>query len=188
MTNNDNQLKFADTAELKSWFEQHVKDGETRLLLAHHDDGVVWGRVENGTLTIAADVFSDTPEVQTQLNPATLRQARLFNETSELLLWHLDNASFKHRMLDESGLAKDDFFAETYLLWGEGEKADKQGFTLMVEGKQGLRHAPPLRDAVNERDKLTVIHHLEYDNNGQAHIARSRLAGLEIVQEEKNGN
>ena len=71
---------------------------------------------------------------------------------------------------------------EQHLLWHQGSpvKVDTQaGFALLQEGQQGQRHAPPVIPQGRRRPALKVRHYVDYDDEGQAFIALSRLVGLE---------
>jgi CRISPR-associated protein (TIGR03984 family) len=74
-------------------------------------------------------------------------------------------------------------------LWGTQSVEQRDGFTLMTNGRQGLRHAAPLlvpQDILDERRRshplrLRVRHYLTYDaDDGQANISLSRLVALEM--------
>ena len=68
----DVQVAAVSAPELADWFAEQATDGMT-LFLAHADDGVIWGRVEDKQLLLAGSVF---PAVAVELRPTTLRQAR----------------------------------------------------------------------------------------------------------------
>lgn len=190
------QKTFEKETALRQWLIDTAKHYDLNYLLAFDEEGVIWGKFDDNQLVLASEALPNISEIHTPLRTKTLRQARLFGKKGEVLLWSTGNG-FKARFLKEDKPEGDeqddpDVFTETYWLWGQGmlqpNTDGSSDFTLMHEGKQGLRHAPPLPDAINKRGGLIVKHHLEYDAKGQAYIARSRLAGLEIVQEEKNGD
>jgi len=171
--------------ELKKWLQ--VKAGEHGLiyLLAYADDGVIWGRLaDTGQLQLSGEAFE---EVTVKLRPNTLQQARLFGPRGELFLWRTDEG-FSCRLTNDGGEKPESFLEDVYWLWGTGGQTSGE-FTLMEEGKQGLFHAPPLKDAAGKRGGLKVRHYVEYDpETGQAYISHSRLVDLEIVEEAKDGD
>ena len=155
-------------------------------LLAHADDGVIWGKLQdNGTLLLSSDVFADpedSPSVAVPLRALTLQQARLFGPVEELLIWRTDEG-FAGRLLNDDQLELETLPDEEHLLWHQGNPVkveQKAGFALLQEGQQGQRHAPPLIPQGKRRPALTVRHYVDYDGEGQAYIALSRLVRLEV--------
>lgn len=162
------------TSDPRQWLQQKANE-YMPYLLAHADDGVIWGKLdENGKLVLSSDIFA---EVKVLLRAKTLQQARLFGPVGELLLWRVDQG-FAARLITDGSVPppSDDAFEETHYLWGEGMKS-KSGFTLMHEGQEGLRHAVPL-NANQGRVVLKVRHYIDYDNQDQAYISLSRLVNL----------
>jgi CRISPR-associated protein (TIGR03984 family) len=168
----------------REWLAAQAQARQLRWLLAHATDGVIWGEWRDGALALSQDAFGDVnPAVTAQLREETLIQARLFGEAGQLLIWRADGA---WRMVFDSS-AKDAKSGdgipltrdEEHLLWGDEVEQEKGGFILLREGREGLRHAPPmLVPAKKRRAALTVRHTLDYDEDGQVFIARSRLVAL----------
>lgn len=181
------QKTFKDQFELRQWLAETARKRNLDYLLAFDEDGVIWGQFDENRLKLAAESLPDVAEIKTPLRPQTLRQVRIFGKRGEVLLWATKEGVFNARLLNEDDLDDENIFTETYWLWGTGMiepgTDGSPDFTLMHEGKQGLRHAPPLPDALGRRGGLIVKHHLEYDEKGQAYIARSRLAGLKSWKE-----
>lgn len=171
---------------LTQWFEKQAEEHGLVYLLAHADDGVIWGRVENGKLKLAGSSFA---EVNVALRAVTLQQARLFSGVGELLIWRGEANEWHGRFVMDvpaSSEGKDYYeecIEETHWLWGTASvpPGPQDGFTLMREGQQGLLHAPPIELKRDERVGLWVRHYLVYDDQGQAYIALSRLVKLEKV-------
>lgn len=162
--------------DIRAWLAEQAKSYELTFLLAHADDGVIWGLFENDRLTLAGDVFT---ALQTPLREATLQQARLFGDKGELLVWRTESGLAARVLTD----VQDDTPSlpdEKHFLWGTGEASD-QGFTLMREGEQELLHAPPLKDGKGKRAALLVRHYTYVDDQGQAYIGASRLVTLTHV-------
>jgi CRISPR-associated protein (TIGR03984 family) len=145
-----------------------------RWLLAHADDGVIWGEVRADGLHLSGDAF---PRILPPLRAATLQQARLFGLHAELLLWK-DDAAWRARLIQDGAGESTEYCDETHLLWGNEVKQQQDSFVLLREGKEGLRHAPPLSQATPLPVRLQVRHYLAYDPDGQAYIACSRLVGI----------
>lgn len=175
MNSTHNTLSFADTTALRNWLSSTAKQYGLKFLLAHADDGVVWGYFdgEEKMLHTSNDAFS---KVSPLLNPITLQQAHIFGENGEVLLVR-DGQSWKTYTVtkaDEANIGTDD---ENQLLWGTKVVKSVEGFSLLEEGAQGMRHAIPLTD-VQPRAALVVRHHIQYDDSGQARIVKSRLVEL----------
>ena len=171
-------------SDLHGWLAAKTTSDMTWLLV-HADDGVIWGRREtNGSLLLSSDVFDVKgryPTIAVELRTETLQQARVFGEAGEILVWR-DGADFMAREIADGGQKLEDAFEEKHLLWGQGQPAPpRQGFTLLVEGQQGMSHAVPLVVESNRRPALRVRHYIDYDNEGQAFICLSRLVDLVIA-------
>lgn len=174
----DTQIDFTDfEKEPRQWFARQGKERELPFFLAHDDDGVIWGHIQGDELKLSGEAFS---EVAVPLRTLTLQQARLFGEAGELLIWRGDS-KWHGRYLTDNGFAQEDILNETHRLWGEASDPPGpiDGFSLMRDGVQRLLHAPPLPLARGERAALQVRHYLDYDEQGQAYIALSRLVAVE---------
>jgi CRISPR-associated protein (TIGR03984 family) len=147
---------------------------DLRWLLAHADDGVIWGELRADGLHLSGDAF---PQISPPLRTATLQQARLFGPQAELLLWE-DGADWCARLMRDGTGEDGEYYDETHLLWGNEAEQQQDGFVLLREGKEGLRHAPPLSQATPLPVRLQVRHYLVYDSDGQAYIAYSRLVAI----------
>ncbi|NLG70811.1 MAG: TIGR03984 family CRISPR-associated protein [Chloroflexi bacterium] len=161
-----------DGHDLREWFEQQG-EGCT-YFLAHADDGVIWGCLDQGRLLLSGDFF---PEVSPALRPETLQQARLFGPTTELLVWSTRGGLAARRLREDSGEAVPCYDVQQ-ILWGDRIEAQKGCFSLLREGEQGLRHAPPISSLSARRARLTVRNYIKTDASGQAYVYLSRLAGL----------
>lgn len=176
--------------EIVTWLRAQVAADD--ILLAHADDGVIWGRVVNGALVTAYEAAGTNAGVRqycTELRVETLQQARLFSAERELLVWRDDaNPQQWHavRLIDNPNhpnLHQNDF----YLLWGTGSQDAQrqlaQSFTLMVDGEQGLRHVVPLQPVSDKQHARLAVRHYweENDETGFTRIVASRLIGLDAV-------
>lgn len=178
---------FKDDDELRSWLASQAPSVSTQTpyLLAHADDGVIWGRFDNGKLTIANQIFTESNFPTLRL--CTLQQCRIFGKQGEVLLWKYGE-KWKWRFI---GNPEENFILEAQILWGtHGERRDN--FTLLWDGSQGLKHAVPLGIVAGSDRKLDqpvrlVVHHyINYNEEGVAYIYRSRLVDL-TTQEIKSG-
>lgn len=144
-----------------------------RWLLAHADDGVIWGELRDDKLHLSCDAF---PDVSPPLRIETLQQVHLFGHLTELLMWR-DESSWGARLIQDNTGELHQYYDEAHLLWGTDVDLKKDGFILLRQGKEGLRHAPPLASA-DSRPRLNVRHYIAYDLDCQAYIAYSRLVSL----------
>ncbi len=142
-----------------------------RWLLAHADDGVIWGEFRDNELHLSSDAF---PEVSPPLMAETLQHARLFGPRAELLLWK-DDTIWRARLIQDGAGEPCEYYDEAHMLWGNKEERRNGGFVLLRQGKEGLRHAPP---ASSTDVRLTVRHYLAYDEDGQAYVVYSRLVAI----------
>ena len=163
--------------DIKSWLEEKAKVNGLRWLLAHADDGVVWGEVCDDGLHLSNCLFG--PDLRSE----TLQMARLFGETGELYLWRADGG-WRSRLLKEGEGKENEYYDESQLLWGTEIEDEEDGFILLQQGAEGLRHAPPIhRDnlklPLNDTPlQLNIRHFVEYDEDGQAYAKFSRLISV----------
>lgn len=174
--------------KLADWLKE-----QPTLLLAHADDGVIWGKVANSELITSQNIL---PALSPELRAATLQQCRLFNHCGEWLIWR-DGSVFHARLVLDKEVKQDvvgiEAFDETQMLWGtyHDNTLSHEGFTVVYEG-QGLRHAVPVEASegcfgteIDEHKRfrplrLTVRHYVEEDANGFARVTLSRLVKLWI--------
>lgn len=165
--------------DLRTWLEGQAKERDLRWLLAHADNGVIWGELRDKALTLSSDAFGPA---ELRLDGATLQQARLFGATGELRVWRGPAGLMAYALRDGAG-AQTEWLDEAYLLWGwaADPPVARDGFVELVEGRQGIRHTPPLTAAPTEarRARLLVRHYLAHDDDGVARIVDSRLVAVE---------
>ena len=182
---------------LADWLAKQARRYGVDTLLAHADDGVIWGLVQDGKLLTSGDA-ERFPEVSPPLRWLTLLEARLFGRGGELYLWRADVDVYQARWLADAPAADGQWsYDEAQILWGDhavaGAADPDQLFTLVEEGQRGLRHAMPLAPGqipfvpVNRADdpwhplRLGVRHYLEADGSGVLVEVHSRLRGLSAV-------
>jgi len=197
-----------DLADVFAWLQQKAIDYRLDYLLAHTDDGVVWGRLDGTTLRTsyeAAKEHQKANQVCPPLLTGTLQQARLFAEQAELLLWRDSDGGWQARLIrdtngDELPLWTE-AFDEPQVLWGTSHTTLLHNFTLWTEGAQGLRYALPVTGVVSLEisykdgrniprkrqetypPRLKVRHYLGRED--VAGVAASRLVGFETKWEKQ---
>lgn len=175
--------------QLNDWLQMKAREYRSSYLLAHTNDGVIWGKFQKGSfnLVTSGDAFERMPK----LKETTLQQCRIFGENAEIMLWRSDGV-WKARLIEDSNLSECNFIEDSQIIWGtRPEKVnDKLKFTLVTDGRQGLRHAVPLinigfRDRQQEEKtlyrpiRLLVRHYIDYDDSAIAKIYLSRLVNLQ---------
>lgn len=176
---------------LREWLQEQAEKHQLKYLLAHADDGVIWGefRGQKYDLVTSGDVF---PCYLTNLRYETLQQVRAFGKDVEVMLWKVER-------FPKARLIKDDeqteYIPESQILWGTQIEKAENGFSLVSDGQQGLRHGVPLPETVIKFDKskklyrplrLSVRHYIDCDEEtGLARIYLSRLVNLTTFQEVK---
>lgn len=171
-------------ANLRIWFQGQTSVGKSAWFIAHADDGVIWGRIQDGQLITSDTAF---PRVSPPLRAITLQQARIFGQNAEVRIWR-DNAGFRAcRLADQPN--NDSAIEEANILWGTQLEGKANGFSLVSDGRQGLNHAVPIdvpETAFKAKDRMTrplrleIRHYLTYDEDGQARISLSRLVNLYV--------
>jgi CRISPR-associated protein (TIGR03984 family) len=170
----------SEVAEPVMALQQAAASGRYTYLLAHADDGVIWGRVQNGQLITSDGAF---PAVSPPLRAVTLQQARLFSPTGEMLIWRTD-AGWRLREIADGAGESAEAFDEDVILWGtnDGDQPENNGFWLAVESDLGMQHAPPLNLNKRHTLKLRLRHYLDFDTDhdgeGAAFVKVSRLVDV----------
>jgi CRISPR-associated protein (TIGR03984 family) len=172
-------LSLETDDDLTAWIAAQYKEYKLKYLLAHADDGVIWGHFRTGHLSTSNAVLDQSPP----LRLITLQQCRIFGEAGEVLLWKA-SGQWKARFVGNPGL--ESIPPESQILWGtQGKEFPDEGFTVLQDGSQGLRHAVPLtgikfaKAEENHRPVRLVVHHyINYDDDGLARIVLSRLVDL----------
>lgn len=174
--------------DVKEWLEMQGARHNLRWLLAHADDGVIWGELRNGRLVTSNSV---APKISPPLHSETLQQARLFAQHAELLLWRDGNNQWHARLIrdaiDGETATFTDAIDEPQILWGTNPQPLDNDFTLMRDGDQGLQHVVPLVikgkfDEASRPLRLWVRHYLKDDANGFTRIVASRLLDLRLEE------
>jgi CRISPR-associated protein (TIGR03984 family) len=173
--------------EIKQWLQEQAETYSLKYVLAHAEDGVIWGEFRDGELVTSDSAFSYLPK----LHLSTLQQCRAFGANGEVLLWQSDEG-LKARLIDDR--MTQDYIREYQILWGTQKDEVRNGFTLVSDGSQGLRHAVPLVDINFDKSqklyrplRLSVRHYITTDEEtGLARIYLSRLVNLTTYKELPN--
>ena len=179
-------LGFDEPAELRVWLREMANCHQLRWLLAHAEDGVIWGENRVDRLATSDEV---RPEASPPLRINTLRQARLFSDRGELQIWRSD-IGWRGCLIREAYGDDTPTFTESIdemrILWGTEAEPLDNNFTRLTDGGQGLCHTVPLAlDGsfnIGERPlRLRVRHYLGENDLGLASIVASRLVDLSNV-------
>lgn len=183
-----------DPKGVRRWLEQQADayaPYNLNWLLAHADDGVIWGRIDDDGALItsyeAARGDAEALAVCPRLRTVTFQQARLFGENGELLLWRDGDRQFRARVIhdvDDSPPEWTEGFNEPQMLWGTDGRPIGHDFYFWRHGAEGLRHALPFRRGyfsaasreVSTPARLVVRHYL--NRKGFARVVASRLVGF----------
>ena len=189
---------FAD--KLTEGLSQQMQAHKLKYLLAHADDGVIWGRLDGQELITSHDV---APEYSPPLRAETLQTVRVFAHAGELLVWRDEAGQWAGRLIAEAAPdataeampgATDKWteaFDEQQVLLGTNARPQMRDFALMSEGSQGLFHVVPLNltGQIDEQIRplrLVVRHYLKADNYGFLRVNASRLLSLLLEPKESN--
>lgn len=171
-------------ADPPSWLAQQMHAHTLTYLLAHDDEGVIWGRLDQEGLITSYDV---APEYSPPLRSETLQTVRVFGTDGELLVWRDEMGMWTGRLIAEATPGTPDewtqAFDEQQILLGTRTELRARDFTLMSEGSQGLVHAVPLPviEQIDEQHRplrLAVRHYVKADKNGFMQVSASRLYNL----------
>ena len=123
-------------SDAKQWLLKQSGELRFKWLLVHADDGVIWGRWNNGTL-LTSDIVDPSGEISPPFRTETLWQARLFAPQRELSLWRNGDNIWQARLiLDVDQDETPDWHEaidEYQMLWGTAAHP-RAGFTLMSDG------------------------------------------------------
>lgn len=162
---------------------KHVNE-RVIYLLAHSDDGVIWGRFEKERLITSHDV---APAYSPPLRGETLQTARMFWPGGELLIWRDEMEEWTGRLITETSSgassAWTQAFEEQHIVWGTRAESREHDFTLLHEGSQGIVHVVPLRvtqqiDEQHRPLRLVVRHYVKAEGSGFLRVDVSRLCNL----------
>jgi len=163
--------------------------GGVEWLLAHCDDGVVWGRRDGDRWALSGDAH---PDVSPPLLPATLQELRLFGQAAELLVWRTEAGPRGRRLADRpdpAGPSATRCVDDTRVLVGDRRQGEPSGPFTVVANASGSRHAVPLPCAPGYFPstprwhplRLHLRHHLAQDRDGPSSTGAVRIVATRLV-------
>lgn len=166
------------TSDASKWLVAQPPVGDSAWLLAYADDGVIWGEVKAGKLIQAYEIFGESfPKLEAE----TLQHAHLFGSLGEIRIFR-QAGKLKAVRLEEEEDEECDAFTRSYILWGDKQKNEKDGWSWVEDGQLGIHQALPLSYPVGKRGRifrLEVRYYLQYEpDHGQASVGASRLLAL----------
>jgi CRISPR-associated protein (TIGR03984 family) len=180
--------KLENDEQLLAWVAEQMKNGG-KWLLAHCDDGVVWGKRGANNDLVTSHQFA--PTLSPPLRLITLQQAFVFGPRGEARLWR-GEMNWEERAMQ--GDPTGDHIDEDHILWGTEQVRlfEREGFTHVRERRQqGMEHVVPIKVSPQElaqrRLKLRVRHFIHRDpETGEARIFFSRLVDVFITPTQRS--
>jgi CRISPR-associated protein (TIGR03984 family) len=180
----DDIQEIYDTTSLRKWLKEKVQlqNYNFKYLLAHAEDGVVWGHFDDeGNVITSTEPQELFPKYQLPVfKYETLQQCRVFSDTAEIMFWRTESG-LNARVIEDN--QNTESITEEQILWGTQAEQVNHNFTLVSDGSQGLSHAVPLTNIKFHKKhrplRLVVRHYLDEDETtGLARIYLSRLVSL----------
>ncbi|RJQ83737.1 MAG: hypothetical protein C4519_06305 [Desulfobacteraceae bacterium] len=145
-------ISYSDSLEIIAWVNGGKERNDFRLplneaeMLAHCEDGVVWGYLQGDSWRLSSSVFPEVSPV-IKAGGANLLELRVFNRAGEIMLWRR-GSSITGRLIRDPATQSDqnDPFRPcviSYVLWGSRLIKSEGGFSLVAE-PTGVRHAVPV--------------------------------------------
>ena len=172
---------------VREWLAEQMKENKLTFLLAFADDGVIWGRMDKDSLIIAHETSQkEDKKNYTELRGKTLQQAHVFGEKIEVRLFRDEMGEWKALKIEDEG---ETIITENQVLWGDKLDEDEYqptdtGFMRLLAERKGI---PPQTIPWDKKDfgkekcvRLEVRHTVKYNEDGEAYIEFSRLAGLTV--------
>ncbi len=172
----------ANNEAIQDWLAEQMGT-DNPYLLAHADDGVIWGRKTGDQFLTSHKI---APDISPQLRGLTLWQAFVFGEDSEIRLFRDETGDWKAVEIFDA--ATEDMIVEDQILWGDNVVKQGDGFTHIRDRvKQCMDHVPPIdisETDINKKNifpRLRIHHMIEYSQEtGEARIGLSRLVKIGI--------
>ncbi|RIK82026.1 TIGR03984 family CRISPR-associated protein [candidate division KSB1 bacterium] len=180
-------------AEVEKWLKAKMSLDHP-FLLAHADDGVIWGKWTNGAIYTSHEI---APNISPPLLGKTLQQAFIFGAKSEIRLFRDELGEWTAREISNPA-STTDYIIEWQILWGSEVVQMKPQVDALLRNEfthvrdkrqQGLDQVLPIPITQAELDiepadkakrpRLLVHHFIEYnDCTGEARIGLSRLVNV----------
>lgn len=170
---------------VREWITTQMQKNNLPYLLAFADNGVIWGRMDDGLLVIAHEAsHKDDKKNYARLRGETLQQAHIFGETMEVRLFRDEMNTWKVKEIEDEG----EIIVESQILWGDKlddkDQPVNENFTRLKADRKGIppQVIPIKRKEYADTDKVRLeVHHLvDFNEDGEAYIKLSRLAGLNV--------
>lgn len=185
----------SDGTKVRDWIEGQMSE-KRPFLLAHHADGLIWGRYVKGNLQTAHDIDPQA-DFAPALESHLLQQAFIFGPESEIRLFQDAFGEWQAVHIIDP-VKPEDIIEESQLLIGDYVVKQHDHFThLQDRAQQGLDQIIPVAvsDSVADhletytpenpnpiRPRLMVHHHIaEDEKTGEAYIYRSRLVRVYLA-------
>jgi len=177
---------------VREWLTKQMKENNITFLLAFADDGVIWGRMDNGSLVIAHETTQkEERKNYTELRGKTLQQAYAFSDKMEVRLFRDELNAWKAWKIEDEG---EIIIKESQVLWGDKLDEDKNqpthpGFMRLLAERKGIPpQIVPIKDDFDATKcvRLEVRHMVKHNDDGEAYVELSRLAGLSVGEKKKN--
>ena len=170
-------------SNLEEMLIEQAQVHDLRYLLAFALDGLFWGRFDGEKW--------DKKSASTQWDEQNVQELRIFGENGEVHLWRSGEGWIGRKIIDGAGDDFKEMIDDQQILWGDTVEKHEDGFTLLADGQQGLRHWLPIDIEIQDKKKqrvtafLSVYHYLA--NDEFARIAVSRLVGLSAEAKPERG-
>ena len=170
---------------VREWLAEQMNENKLTFLLAFADDGVIWGRMDGGLLVIAHEASQkDDKKNYTQLRGKTLQQAYVFSDKMEVRLFRDEMGKWKALNIEDEG----EIITESQILWGDKLDEEKKqpthpGFMRLLAERKGIPpQIVPYKAGFDATKcvRLEVHHMVKYNEDGEAYVELSRLAGLTV--------
>lgn len=183
------EVRTLDHALCREWFSFVLDHGEApdalgecAWVLCHCDDGVTWGRWEDGRWRNGSMFFPDLCPVPSQDN---LQEMRIFSRLAEVLIWRAESG-FCGRVLrdldqQDADEVPDRPHDELRLLVTGQDINVRDGFTRVRDGNGAEQVLPITMDDRSVRwPRLRVRHYFARDRRtGAVRVAASRF--VEVI-------
>ena len=174
-------IPILSVSHLEEELTEQAKAHDLHYLLAFALDGLFWGRFDGETW------HKKSPS--TSWDEQNVQEVRIFGENGEVHLWRGGEGWIGRKIIDGAGDDFEEMICDQQILWGDTVEDHKNGFTLLADGQQGLRHwlpihvetqhlaSPASKKETRSIASLRVRHYLAKEED-VARIAVTRLVSL----------
>ena len=179
-------------SEFVEWLNAKGNTHDFMYLLAHCDDGIIWGKWKDDRWVISAEAELPADvkkKQQPELRLTTLWHLRMFSESAELFMWRRYDETWQARIITDGHKDQDKYdkvfkayIDEEYLLWGNRYKQEFNGFTSCNDGEKGFEQILPVAgqkwDEPQECPYRLKVRHYLLEDLGNYSVSTSRLTGF----------